>query len=100
MAQTAELESGKPHDAEADTLAELQDALDAAQKLWTTLSERVSKRAGSEALTSGESAEFDTAVRTCEHKLRLALTAAQRKVRCHAGSLIGASAGCLWMLNW
>ena len=78
--QVNELESGKPHDPEADTFAELNESIASMHALWASLSEKVSRRAGTEGLTSAESAELDMAVRSCEHKLRLAITAASRKV--------------------
>ncbi len=81
LEQVSELESGKPYDPEADTFAELMESVTSMQSLWAALSERVTKRAGTEGLTTAESAELDMAVRSCEHKLRLAITAASRKVR-------------------
>ena len=79
--QFVELEAGRPHDPEPDTCGEARECVEATQALWGTLVETVTKRAGQQALSPAEAAEFEMAVHTAEHKLRLALTAASRKVR-------------------
>jgi hypothetical protein len=81
QSQSKDLKEGRPHEPEPETLAELEESLDTFQSLWKAEVDRVSKRAGLESMSAAEQAELDMALRTCDHKLRLAVTAASRKVR-------------------
>lgn len=69
------------HAPEPKTFAEAESEVGTAKSMFFVLADRCSRRSGDDSLKSREAAELDTAIRKAEHKLQMAVAAAQKQVR-------------------